>query len=241
LGYLSFAMSMVITSLRMRRAYFECRHGQLHVHNAIPAGGGFDELTTLICLHSSSTNGHIFREFSRIVGKTRSVYSPDLPGCGESDAAEGALSIAGHAEAIGDFLDSMRFRSVDLLGVHAGAAIAAEIAAARPKQVRKVVMVGAPLLDAAERAKYRAEAPPAGQSTGAAQARAAFLEWDGLARLPLVKQPLRVLRPKDAFWDAGARVKAVAPAAEVVDLADADKSFLEKDAVRAAALFSEFC
>jgi hypothetical protein len=30
---------------RLRRAYHDCRYGQLHLHNAIPAGGGFDELT----------------------------------------------------------------------------------------------------------------------------------------------------------------------------------------------------
>ena len=47
-------MSPETASPRLRRAYFECRYGQLHVHNAIPAGGGFDEQTTLVCLHASS-------------------------------------------------------------------------------------------------------------------------------------------------------------------------------------------
>ena len=70
---------------RLRRAYFECRYGQLHVHNAIPAGGGFDEQTTLICLHASSTTGRMFLELSKLLGTTRSIYSPDTPGCGESD------------------------------------------------------------------------------------------------------------------------------------------------------------
>ena len=30
---------------RVRRGYFESRYGQLHVHNAIPPGGGFEEGT----------------------------------------------------------------------------------------------------------------------------------------------------------------------------------------------------
>ena len=51
---------MNTASPRLRRAYFECRHGQLHVHNAIPDGGGFDELTTLICLHGSAGSGRMF-------------------------------------------------------------------------------------------------------------------------------------------------------------------------------------
>ena len=127
---------------RLRRAYFESRHGQLHVHNAIPVGGGFDELTTLICLHGGGNTGRGFLELSRRLGRSRSVYSPDLPGKGESDGAPAALSAAAHAEAIGDFLDSMRFRQVDLLGVGTGAAVAVELALLRPKVVRKVALLG---------------------------------------------------------------------------------------------------
>src|SRR5688572_6320916 len=152
---------------RLRRAYFECRYGQLHVHNAIPSGGGFDEQTTLICLHASSVTGRSFLELSKLLGTTRSVYSPDIPGCGESDPPPGKLSSQGYAEAIGDFLDTMRFRQVDLLGVHSGAAIAAELAIARPKVVRRIVMIGAPALDETERRSYRDLSPPEGMLPGA--------------------------------------------------------------------------
>src|SRR5262245_18494721 len=151
---------------RLRRAYFECRHGQLHVHNAIPSGGGFDELTTLICLHASSGTGRAFLELSKLLGTSRSIYSPDTPGCGESDGPPGPLSVSGYALAIGDFLDSMRFRQVDLLGAHSGAAVAAELAITRQAQIRRVVMVGAPALGAAERRSYRDLSAPAGMSQG---------------------------------------------------------------------------
>jgi pimeloyl-ACP methyl ester carboxylesterase len=191
---------------RLRRAYFECRHGQLHVHNAIPSGGGFDELTTLICLHASSGSGRAFLELSKLLGTSRSIYSPDTPGCGESDPPPAAMPVSGYAEAIGDFLDSMRFRQVDLLGAHSGAAVAAELAITRPKQVRRVVMVGAPALDADARRSYRDLSAPEGTPRGALWARAAVIDWDGDSRLPLVKQPLLVLRPKDNFWEAGGRV-----------------------------------
>jgi pimeloyl-ACP methyl ester carboxylesterase len=127
---------------RLRRAYFECRHGQLHVHNAIPVGGGFDELTTLVCLHGTGSTGRVFRDISERLGRTRSVYSPDLPGRGESDGPEGVLPPVACAEAITDFVDSMRFRQVDLLGAGTGAAVAVELAIARPKVVRKVALLG---------------------------------------------------------------------------------------------------
>jgi len=213
---------------RLRRAYFECRFGQLHVHNAIPAGGGFDELTTLICLHASSTTGRSFLEFSRLMGTSRSVYSPDTPGCGESDPPPSQPRTSGYAEAIGDFLDSMRFRQIDLVGAHSGAAVAAELAIARPKQVRRVVMLGAPSLDAEQRRSFRDLSPPDGVTQGALWARAAVIDWDADGRLPLLKQPLLVLRPRDNFWDAGGRIAGLVPGARVVDLPEHDKNLLEK-------------
>jgi len=225
----SFApMTPESASPRLRRAYFECRYGQLHVHNAIPAGGGFDEQTTLVCLHASSSTGRIFLELSRILGASRSIYSPDTPGCGESDAPPRAIAIGGYAEAIGDFLDSMRFRAIDLLGVHSGAAVAAELAISRPKQVRRVIMVGAPALDAEERRSYRDLSPPEGTPRGALWARTAVIDWNADQRLPLLKQPLLVLRPRDNFWGAGGRVASLLPGARVIDMPDHDKNLLEK-------------
>ena len=227
-------------SPRLRRAYFECRHGQLHVHNAIPAGGGFDELTTLVCLHASGTTGRSFLELSRLLGNTRSIYSPDTPGCGESDPPPKALSVAGYADAIGDFLESMRFRQIDLLGVRSGAAVAAEIAIARPKVVRRVIMIGAPALDDIERKSWRDLSAPEGLEPGALWARASIIDWKARERLPLVKQPLLVLRPKDPFWEAGGRVAQLVPGSKVVDMPDQDQRMLETQSALVAKHVASF-
>ena len=130
---------------RVRRGYFECRYGQLHVHNAIPSGGGFEEGTPLLCLHPSSHSGRIFERFLAVAGTARSVFAPDLPGFGDSDPPPAGAGIAEHAGAIGDFLDTMRLRQVDLLGHRFGATVATELAAARPGQVRRLVLVSPPL------------------------------------------------------------------------------------------------
>jgi pimeloyl-ACP methyl ester carboxylesterase len=162
---------------RLRRAYFESRHGQLHVHNAIPVGGGFDELTTLICVHGNEGSGRAFLALSSRLGSSRSVYSPDLPGCGESDAAAAPLKVLGYADAIGDFLDSMRFRQVDLLGLGTGTAVAAELAIGRPKVVRKVCLLGSPGMDLA----------PTSPATQALRDAAGAWQAD---RRQLIRQPL---------------------------------------------------
>jgi pimeloyl-ACP methyl ester carboxylesterase len=83
------------------------------------------------------------------------VYAPDLPGFGESDPPPSRPSIADYAEVLGDFLDTMRFRQIDVLGYQAGALIAAEMAIARPKQIRRVVMVSVPVLNDTERDAFR--------------------------------------------------------------------------------------
>ena len=129
--------------------YADCRYGQLHLRSAFPPNGGFDELTTLVCLGAGPATGRIFGGLLGRMGTDRSVYAPDLPGFGESDPPTAQPSIEGHAVAIGDFIDHMRLRKLDLLGYQGGASIAAALAAARPDQVRRVVMVAAPAFDAA--------------------------------------------------------------------------------------------
>lgn len=145
----------VATAPRMRRAYFETRFGQLHVHGAMPIGGGFDEATTLLCFHQSPMSGRVFRPFLGLMGRDRSAYAPDTPGFGESDPPASKPSIADYAGAMLDFLDQMRFRKVDLLGYHTGSLIAAEVALARPELVRRIVMVAVPVLTDEERAAFR--------------------------------------------------------------------------------------
>jgi len=140
---------------RVRRGYFECRYGQLHVYTAIAPGGGFEEGTSLMCLHNSAGSARVFERFLMLAGADRSVYAPDTPGFSESDPPPSRPTIADYAVAIGDFLDTMRFRQIDLLGYKAGALMAAELAIARPSQVRRVVLVSVPVLTDAEREPLR--------------------------------------------------------------------------------------
>lgn len=213
---------------RVRRGYFECRYGQLHVHNAIPPGGGFEEGTPLVCLHGAQESGRMFKGFLALIGRDRSVYAPDLPGNGESDGPAQAMSVAEYAAAVGEFLDTMRLRHVDLLAHGAGSALATELALVRGAQVRRLVLISIP---------FGPPGPPGGGAAGdfaAAAAGYALRE-----RLGRVSQPLLVLRPRDEWWDATGRVREVQPAARLVDLADHRGDLLQSapgavaDAVRA--------
>jgi len=183
---------------RVRRGYFECRYGQLHVHNVMPAGGGFEEGTALLCVHDPAANARQFARFLPLVGRDRSVYAPDLPGCGESDPPPmQPVQPADYAAALGDFLDSLRIRQVDVLAYRGGTLPAVELATARPAQVRRVVLASVPL------------------GAGAAPA------YPLRERLHNLTQRLLVLRVHDDLWEATARVRELLPAARLAELREA--------------------
>lgn len=130
-------------NVRTRRAYFDCRFGQLHVRTAFPTTGGFDEGVTLICLHAEDSSSRSFHRFLPEIADVRSVYAPDLPGSGESDPAPSS-DYAAAAAAIADLAADLRLRQIDVLGFRFGAGVALELAGAKPDLVRRLVLVATP-------------------------------------------------------------------------------------------------
>jgi len=133
----------VSASVRNRRAYFDCRFGQLHVRTAFPTTGGFDEGVTLFCLHPGDGSSRSFARFLPEIAAARSVYAPDLPGFGESDAAPSS-SVGDAALAVADLAADLRLRQIDVLGFDFGAGAALQLVAAQPQLVRRLVLVGSP-------------------------------------------------------------------------------------------------
>jgi pimeloyl-ACP methyl ester carboxylesterase len=133
-------------AVRTRRAYFDCKFGQLHVRTAFPTTGGFDEQVTLFCLHPSEGTSRAFDRFLPEIAHDRSVYAPDMPGFGESDPAPTQDSTDA-ARAIADLAHDLRLRQIDLLGVGFGAAVALDLGAARPDLVRRLVLTRVPPRD----------------------------------------------------------------------------------------------
>ena len=129
-----------------RRAYFDCRYGQLHCANAFPSTGGFDEKVALVCLHDVPGSSRELAVLSADLGRDRSVYAPDLPGCGMSDAPPAPGTISDYGLAVGDMLAGLRLRRFSLLGVGIGAVVAAEIASSRRESLDKLVLIAPPWL-----------------------------------------------------------------------------------------------
>jgi pimeloyl-ACP methyl ester carboxylesterase len=200
---------------RVRRGYFECRFGQLHVHNAMPPGGGFEEGTPLLCIQDLAGTARAFAPFMALAGRDRSVYAPDLPGLGESDPPGPRAALADYAAALGDFLDTMRIRKVHVLTNRAGALIGAELAHTRPEQIAALVMVSVPLAAHGQRCEFSVEAAAGDGQRVLAEA---LTHYPARERLARVTQKLLVVRPKDDLWEASWGIREVLPSARVVDL-----------------------
>lgn len=130
------------TPPKLRRMYIDCRYGQLHLTAAYPSSGGFDEALPLVFLHAEDGSGADFNRCAALLGADRSVYAPDLPGNGVSDAPKGRMAIAGLALAVVDVMEQLRLRRVDLIGCGRGAQVAFELAATRPQDVRRLIVAG---------------------------------------------------------------------------------------------------
>jgi len=199
---------------RVRRGYFECRFGQLHLHNSMPPGGGFEEGTPVLCIQDLAGTGRAFAPFMTLAGRDRSVYAPDLPGLGESEPPGPHPAVADYAAALGDFLDTMRIRKLNILTHRTGALIGAELALARPEQVGALVMVSVPLPAHGQREVPGAAAPGEPQRPLAG----ALASYQARERLARLTQRVLVVRPKDDLWEPTWGIRDVLPSARLVDL-----------------------
>jgi len=233
--------------IRARRGYFECRYGQLHVHHAMPPGGGFEEGLPLLCLHDLPGSGRVFTRLLALAGEDRSMYAPDLPGFGESDGPTARPTMSEYAAAVGDFLDSMRLRNVALLALRGGAVPATELALTRPAQVTRVMFISVPLLTEGERQASRSQ----GQASATAESALRSPEvtrWvlEAAAQYPLrerlarLGQRLLVLRPRDDLWEPTARVREVLPAVRLAELEQGGLEVLAASPQRISEAVREF-
>jgi len=200
---------------RVRRGYFECRFGQLHLHNSMPPGGGFEEGTPVLCIQDLAGTGRTFGPFMALAGRDRSVYAPDLPGLGESDPPGPHATVADYAAALGDFLDAMRIRKLHVLTHRAGALIGAELAVLRPEQVGALVMVSVPLAPAGQRHEFPL---PADAGDFQRVLAGALTQYPARERLARLTPKVLVVRPKDELWEATWGMREVLPSARVADL-----------------------
>ena len=142
------------TTVKVRKGYARGRFGQIHYRIARPQAA--DRQPPLLCFHSSPNSGRTYETFLSHIGADRVAVAPDTPGFGDSDPPAQQPGIADYAGAMGDLIDAFGFDTVDVMGYHTGSETCIELALQRPKQVRRIVIVSAPIFTAEELAELSA-------------------------------------------------------------------------------------
>lgn len=137
----------MVTPPRILRRFADLPHGQMHYREA----GRDKPGTPLILLHQASGGSRMMVPLMRVIGAHRPVIAPDLPGNGDSDAmANPEPTMADYAADLALFLDQLGLERVAVYGFHAGASVAAELAAARPEATAAVILDSMGLYDLAD-------------------------------------------------------------------------------------------
>jgi pimeloyl-ACP methyl ester carboxylesterase len=94
-----------------------------------------------VLLHGIGTNRTIWRHVTPSLAADRRILAPDLPGLGNSAAADVEFELGAVAGALAGELAERATEPFDLVGNSLGGAIALLLAARHPEQVRRLVLV----------------------------------------------------------------------------------------------------
>ena len=129
----------------MLRGFVDTSLGQIH-YREMGAGA------PLILLHQTADSGRMYTEVMPLFARQFHVLAPDTLGYGDSDRPTAPLSMAEYGRSVVEFMDALGIAKASIVGLHTGAAMAVEIAAAYPDRVSKLVLCGCPDYDSDVRA-----------------------------------------------------------------------------------------
>jgi pimeloyl-ACP methyl ester carboxylesterase len=136
------------TQPRIERRFVQTKRARIHLATI---GSG----EPLLLLHQTPRSWDEFRDTLPLLGQRYHAIAMDTVGFGDSDALPaGEDSIESWAGCAFDLLDELGIASAAIAGHHTGAAIAIEMASARPERVRALVLSAPPYVDAARRAAF---------------------------------------------------------------------------------------
>jgi pimeloyl-ACP methyl ester carboxylesterase len=122
---------------KTRRGFIETPDEQMHYRLA-------GEGEPLILLHQVPLSSLEFMDVHLGLATTYRVIAPDMLGYGCSDAPSRGLTMADYAAHLIQMMDELGIERSNLLGVHTGASLANEVAAAYPHRVHRLIYVGPP-------------------------------------------------------------------------------------------------
>jgi pimeloyl-ACP methyl ester carboxylesterase len=138
----------------IERCFVQTPRARIHIATA---GTGFP----VLLLHQTPRSWDEYRDVLPLLAARHRAIAMDTAGFGDSTALPFAdASIESWADCAFDLLDALSLPEAVIVGHHTGAAIAIEMAAARPDRVAGLVLSSPPYVDAARRERSIGKAPP---------------------------------------------------------------------------------
>ena len=124
--------------MRIKRRFVQVGDRRVHY---LRAGEG----PPVVLIHSSPANAWLLVEEIERLAKDYTVFAPDTPGFGLSQALPlDPMTVADLADALADTLAAMEMPTCPMFGSHTGAAIALEFGARHPDRITGLVLDGVP-------------------------------------------------------------------------------------------------
>jgi pimeloyl-ACP methyl ester carboxylesterase len=140
--------------MRLRRAYADLPHGQVHY-----AECGDADAPVVLLLHQTPRSWAEYRAVLPLLGARYRALAMDTAGFGDSDPLPGPASIEASAGVAATLLATLGIAHAHVVGHHTGGVIAVELASRHAHCVRSLVLSSTPYTDEAFR-RARAERPP---------------------------------------------------------------------------------
>lgn len=142
----------------VERAFVRLSEGLVHYRFAGDASEG---AVPLYMAHSGPGSSRGLAPLVGAFGASRRTIAPDMLGNGDSDPpARLDTDIAYYADCVVRVMDALGIEQTDFYGTHTGAIIGMELSAKYPDRIRKLVLDGVMILDAAGREEMLAHYAP---------------------------------------------------------------------------------
>jgi pimeloyl-ACP methyl ester carboxylesterase len=141
-------------STRIRRAFVDVPHGQVHYASCGDVGA-----PAVLLLHQTPRSWREYAGVLPLLGERFHAIAMDTAGFGDSAPVPGKPSVERWAEVAVHLLDALGLLRVHVVGHHTGGVIAVELAAAHGRRVQSLVLSSTPYTNEPFRVA-RAQRPP---------------------------------------------------------------------------------
>ncbi len=136
--------------MTIRRAYADCRDGQIHVRET-----GDQSAPTICFFHQTASSGAMFEQVMELLADRYHCVALDSPGFGQSYQPQEIPDMRFVADRLIEAIDDLKISSFHACGHHTGGCATIEMPRAYPGRLESLTLIGPVLVNDAEKEEYK--------------------------------------------------------------------------------------